>query len=50
MPAAEGDQALHYSVYSVCAQSILHTGALYLSGCSHLSWLGFSETGSAGSI
>ena len=45
MPAAEGDQALHYSVYSVSAQSELHTGALYLSGSSHLAWLGFSETG-----
>ena len=45
MPAAEGDQALHYSVYCVSAQSVLHTGALYLSGGSHLSWLGFSETG-----
>ena len=45
MPAAEGDQALHYSGYSVSAQSELHTGALYLSGSSNLSWLGFSETG-----
>ncbi len=45
LPAADGDQALQYSVYRVSAQSKAHSGALYLSGRSHLSWLGFSETG-----
>ena len=45
LPAADGDQALQYSVYRVSAQSKAHGGALYLSGRSHLSWLGFSETG-----
>ena len=45
LPAADGDQALQYSVYRVSAQSKSHGGALYLSGRSHLSWLGFSETG-----
>ena len=45
MPAADGEQALQYSVYRVSAQSRMHSGALYLSGRSHLSWLGFSETG-----
>ena len=45
LPAADGDQALQYSVYRISAQSKAHSGALYLSGRSHLSWLGFSETG-----
>ena len=45
MPAADGDQALQYAVYRVSAQSMAHSGALYLSGRSHLQWLSFSETG-----
>ena len=45
LPVADGDQALQYAVYRVSAQSKAHGGALYLSGRSHLAWLGFSEAG-----
>jgi len=45
MPAADGEQSLRCSVYRVSTQSVVSSGALYLSARSHLSWLGFSETG-----